>query len=120
MGDLFDDDPPGPKGPPYTGRDMPRTSFDAPVGLDVSKKQKMVYDFVFSLGPPGCTELDAQIYFKDHGSTIRSRFKELEKKDYLYRTGEERSQKRPDKDGFRWREVWACTCFRDKKKDEPE
>jgi hypothetical protein len=57
----------------------PETSHDVParIASTISTRQKLVLDFIRGRGASGCTDLDIQRRFGDHGSTYRTRRAEL-------------------------------------------
>ena len=64
---------------PLTRVSDPSTSHEATthIATTMSDTQKLVLDFIRSRGASGCTDLDIQRRFGNHGSTFRTRRAEL-------------------------------------------
>jgi hypothetical protein len=64
---------------PLTGSPDSATSREAVtrIASTVSPRQELVLDFIRSRGVAGCTDLDLERHFDDHGSTYRTRRAEL-------------------------------------------
>ena len=100
MGNLFDDDDDGAP----ARRGDPHTSFGHHDRETLSRLRRALLDYMEVVKE--ATELDAQIHFKDHGSTYRARFIELERKGFIHRTGRVKHQISPGKTRSTARQIW--------------
>jgi hypothetical protein len=88
-------------------RTHPDTSHEAAADLTpegLSALRLAVWNFLREVIE--ASELDAQIEFKDHGSSYRSRFADLEKRNLIHKTGRYKWQVTPGKTRKTRRIIW--------------
>jgi hypothetical protein len=90
--------------PPLTRTSDPDTSREAArkIASSITTRQQLVLEYIRSRGTGGCTDLDIQRRFGDHGSTYRTRRAELTRLELVKDSG-----LRVEQDGGR-RIVWVA------------